>query len=372
MSSLAAQTLDHQTRQHVAVALGERSYGIDIGEALLERVELAPMMAGRDVLIISNLTPAKYYLQTVLDNLARAGDSKFRIKTLVLPDGEQHKSFVSCERAFEMLAQMQASRDVTLIALGGGVVGDLTGFVAALWMRGVRFVQLPTTLLAMVDSSVGGKTAVNLPAGKNLVGAFWQPSAVIADVHSLKTLPAREVAAGMAEVIKYGALGDARFFDWLEANVSLLRSRELGALTHAIAHSCQMKADIVARDERETGDRMLLNLGHTFGHAIEAGMNYQGLLHGEAVAIGMVRAARLSALLQLAPMAHADRLQKLLQALDLPTELPASLTPEAMLERMRLDKKALSGQIRLILWRGIGQAFVGAASDEAILQAWKA
>jgi 3-dehydroquinate synthase len=253
---------------------------------------------------------------------------------------------------------MGASRDATVVALGGGVVGDLAGFAAACWMRGVRFVQLPTTLLAMVDSSVGGKTAVDLPQGKNLVGAFHQPAAVLADTATLDTLPDRELSAGLAEVVKYGAIADADFFAWLEDNAEALMARNPDALAHAIATSCRHKAGIVARDETEQGERMLLNFGHTFGHAIETEQGYGGLLHGEAIAVGMVLAARLSADMGRAPWSDTARLAALLERFDLPVALPPGLPGEALLGRMKLDKKAVSGRIRLILWSGLGQAEV--------------
>ena len=257
-----------------------------------------------------------------------------------------------------------------MYALGGGVVGDLSGFAAACWMRGVDCVQLPTTLLAMVDSSVGGKTAVDIPQGKNLVGAFHPPRAVVADTAALRTLPARELRAGLAEVIKYGAIRDPLFFQWLEAEREALLAGDDRALTEAIARSCEHKAGIVERDPLEKGERALLNLGHTFGHAIEAEQGYSGagrdaLVHGEAVAVGMVLAARLSATLGMAPQADTERLRALLLAYGLPVDVPAGLAPQALLERMRLDKKNLAGRLRLVLWRGIGKAEVVPDVDEA-------
>jgi 3-dehydroquinate synthase len=288
----------------------------------------------------------------------------------ILPPGEQEKTLARFSEVLAALAALGASRDVTVIALGGGVVGDLAGFAAASWMRGVRFVQLPTTLLAMVDSSVGGKTAVDLPTGKNLVGAFHQPSAVLADTATLATLPLRELRAGLAEVVKIGAIGDAAFFAWLEGQAEALQARESEAIAEAIFHSCAHKAGVVARDETEQGERALLNFGHTFGHAIEAEQGFGGLNHGEAVAVGMVLAARLSTALGRAPQADADRLAALLDRLGLPTSLPVRLDANALLVRMRLDKKAVSGQLRLILWRGIGQAeIVADVAEIAVLQA---
>jgi 3-dehydroquinate synthase len=347
--------------QTVRVELGARQYPIHIGPGLLDDVAtLAALAPGRHVLVVSDAHVAPHYLARV----AAAFDGK-ACATHVLPAGEQEKNLGRFGELMHALAGLGASRDVTLVALGGGVIGDLTGFAAACWMRGVRFVQLPTTLLAMVDSSVGGKTAVDLPEGKNLVGAFHQPSAVIADTRTLATLPDRELRAGLAEVIKYGALGDARFFDWVQANAKGLLDRDADALAQAIATSCAHKAGIVARDETETGERMLLNLGHTFGHAIEAEEGFGGLVHGEAVAVGMVLAARLSANLGLAPTQDTERLVAALDALGLPTTVPAGLDPDALLARMRLDKKNLSGTLRLILWHGVGKAFVATGIDEA-------
>ena len=342
------------TVRTVDVELGARRYPIHIGAGLLDEAErLAALAPGRHVLIVSDANVAPHYLARV--EAAFAGK---RVATHVLPPGEQEKTLARFGEVMSALAALGASRDATLVALGGGVVGDLTGFAAACWMRGVRFVQLPTTLLAMVDSSVGGKTAVDLPEGKNLVGAFHQPVGVIADTATLATLPYRELRAGLAEVIKYGALGDAAFFDWVHANAAALLARDERALTHAIATSCAMKAGIVSRDETETGERMLLNLGHTFGHAIEAEQGFGALVHGEAVAVGMVLAAKLSASLGVAPAADAERLIEALRALGLPTGVPSGLDADAVLARMRLDKKNVSGQLRLILWRGVGQAFV--------------
>ena len=335
------------------VALGDRRYPIRIGRGLLDQPDaLAALVTGRHALVLTDANVAPHYLA----------------QTCVLPPGEQEKTLARFAEITEVLADMGASRDATVLALGGGVVGDLAGFAAACWMRGVRFVQLPTTLLAMVDSAVGGKTAVDLPQGKNLVGAFHQPSAVLADVATLDTLPERELRAGLAEVVKYGALGDAGFFAWLEDQAEALLAREPAALAEAIARCCAHKAAIVARDETEQGERMLLNLGHTFGHAIETQQGYGGLLHGEAVAVGMVLAARLSAELGRAPWPDAARLAALLERLGLPVAIPAGLAPDALLARMRLDKKAVSGALRLVLWRGIGQAeVVDGVADEAIL-----
>ena len=345
------------------VELGARRYPIRIGPGLLDdAASVAALVPGRHALIVSDTNVAPLYLARV--QAALAGKA---IASVILPPGEQEKNLTRFSEVLAALAALAANRDATVIALGGGVVGDLAGFAAACWMRGVRFVQLPTTLLAMVDSSVGGKTAVDLPTGKNLVGAFHQPAAVLADTDTLASLPMRELRAGLAEVVKVGAIGDAGFFEWLEQNADALLAREPAAIAEAIARSCAHKAGVVARDEIEQGERALLNFGHTFGHAIEAEQGFGGCNHGEAVAVGMVLAARLSASLGRAPQADADRLVSLLRQLGLPTSLPAGLAADALLARMRLDKKAVSGQLRLILWRGIGQAdIVGEVAESAI------
>ena len=287
--------------------------------------------------------------------------------------GEQHKTLEHFGLCLDALARLGATRDAAVIALGGGVVGDLAGFAAACWMRGIDCVQLPTSLLAMVDSSVGGKTAVDLPQGKNLVGAFHPPRAVIADTATLRTLPDRELRAGLAEVVKYGAIFDRQFLAWIDRHAPQLLARDDAALAEAIARSCEFKADVVARDPYERGHRALLNFGHTFGHAIEAEQGYAGvdrtaLNHGEAVAVGMVLAARLSTLLDLAPAEDATQLQALLVRLGLPVRLPAGLSPEALLARMRLDKKSDAHGLRFVLWDGAGEGRVVAGlDDDAVL-----
>jgi len=348
----------------VDVALGERTYPIWIGAGLLDDApRWRTAIRGRHVLVVTNTTIAPLYLDRVLaglDGLAHA--------TLVLPDGEGHKTLASSGEIFDALGRLGATRDATIVALGGGVIGDLAGFAAACWMRGIDFVQMPTTLLAMVDSSVGGKTGVNLPVGKNLVGAFHQPRSVVADTGTLITLPDREYRAGLAEVVKYGAIGDAGFFDWLERHAGALNVRDAAALTEAIAVSCRHKAGVVARDEHERGERALLNFGHTFGHALETASGYGHLLHGEAVAIGMVLAARLSADLGRASAADTQRLSDLLVALGLPVTLPAS-DPARLLALMRLDKKNTGSRLRLILWRGIGKAEIVSDVDEHAISA---
>jgi 3-dehydroquinate synthase len=348
----------------IHVALGENGYPIRIGAGLLaEPSAWRSAVRGRHVLVVTDAHVAALHLAPV-----RAALADHTHDVLVLDPGESAKTITNAERIFDRLAALGASRDGVVIALGGGVVGDLAGFAAACWMRGIDFIQMPTTLLAMVDSSVGGKTGVNLAAGKNLVGAFHQPRVVVADTSTLATLPAREYAAGLAEVVKYGAIGDAAFFEWLEANASALIGHGGDALAEAIAVSCRCKAGIVARDERENGERALLNFGHTFGHAIESASGYGTLLHGEAVAIGMVLAAALSSHLGLAPDADCARLARLLSRFALPTQRPAGLDPDRLIERMRLDKKNVSGRLRLVLWRGIGKAEIAADVDEGAIR----
>ena len=348
----------------LTVELGARRYPIRIGAGLLAQPEhWRDTIGGRHLLVISDEHVAPLYASRITDG---CGGTK---PTLVsFPPGEQSKTLQSLSTIFDALAGMGASRDATIIALGGGVIGDLAGFAAACWMRGVACVQMPTTLLAMVDSAVGGKTAVDLPQGKNLVGAFHQPRAVIADTDTLTTLPDRELRAGLAEVVKYGALGDAAFFGWLEQRADDLLTRDAESLAGAIAQCCEQKAVIVARDETEHGERALLNLGHTFGHALETALGYGTLLHGEAVAIGMCLAARLSAQLGRAPAEDAERLAELLRRFGLPTVIPAGVDPQQLLELMRLDKKNLSGRLRLILWRGIGQAEIAGDVDTAAVR----
>jgi len=347
----------------IDVALGARSYPIRIGAGLLDDASSwRASLRGRHVLIVTDEHVAPLYLDRV-----RAGLASHAHDALVLPAGEAAKTLASAGHIFDALAKLGANRDGAIIALGGGVIGDLAGFAAACWMRGIDFVQMPTTLLAMVDSSVGGKTGVNIAAGKNLVGAFHQPRAVFIDTATLATLPKREYAAGLAEVVKYGAIGDADFFAWLEANADALNAHDDDALAEAIGFSCRYKAGVVARDEREQGERALLNFGHTFGHAFEAECGYGELLHGEAVAIGMVLAAKLSAELNRAPAADAERLAHLLSRFGLPVA-PSRADADALLARMRLDKKNVSGRLRLILWRGIGRAEIVPEIDEAAVR----
>jgi len=353
--------------REVAVA-GDTPYTIHIGPSLLDDgALLTRSVRGREAMLVSDAHVAPLYADRVATAL-QAARPDLRIHRHVLPPGEGAKTLAHFAQVTTALADARMRRDATLFALGGGVIGDLAGFAAACWMRGIDCVQLPTTLLAMVDSSVGGKTAVDLPQGKNLVGAFHPPRAVIADTTVLRTLPARELRAGLAEVVKYGALGDADFLDWLDDHADALLAMDDAALAEAIARSCTHKAAIVARDPFEHGERALLNLGHTFGHAIETEQGYGGLNHGEAVAVGMVLAAQLSEALELAPASDTTRLQHLLQRLELPVALPDGLDPERLLAHMRLDKKAQADGLRFIVWDGAGRARVlSGVSDAAVL-----
>lgn len=351
------------------VGHGEHGYPVLIGAGLrTDAARLRACIHGRHVLVVSNETVAPLYLSAL-----RAALADFCYGEFLLPDGEAHKTFANVGGALAALARLGATRDATVVALGGGVVGDLAGFTAALWMRGVAVVQIPTTLLAMVDSSVGGKTGVNLPEGKNLVGAFHPPQAVFIDPEYLHTLPDRELSAGLAEVVKIAAIRDAGLFDWLEANAQDLRDREPAALHHAITHSVRHKAEVVAADPFERGERALLNLGHSFGHAIEAQSGYTRFLHGEAVAIGMLAAARLAISLGMTAGADLDRLQDLLHRLQLPTAIPADLSAADLYRLMALDKKVLAGRMRLILMRGIGRAeIISDVSEDMVLEALSA
>jgi 3-dehydroquinate synthase len=331
------------------VELGDRRYPIHIGPGLLDRGDLiAPHLPQRNAVIVTNTVVAPLYLEKRLQIAA---------ETIVLPDGEEHKDWRTLNRVFDALMDFRAERKTTLIALGGGVIGDLTGFAAAVFQRGAPFIQIPTTLLAQVDSSVGGKTAINHPRGKNMIGAFYQPRVVIADTETLRTLPDRELSAGIAEVIKYGLIGDAGFFDWLETNMERLMARDAAALTHAIEVSCRNKAAVVASDEREEGVRALLNFGHTFGHAIESGLGYGEWLHGEAVGAGMAIAARVSRHMGLIDDRCVERTIDLLRRARLPVKGPA-LGAERYLELMGHDKKVEAGRMRFILLRSIGDAFI--------------
>ena len=342
---------------------GAQPYPIRIADGLLgDAGALLAPLRGRHALVVSDAHVAPLYAARVAAAL-RSRDG-LSVGECVLPAGEEAKRLPQFERVLQSLAELGATRDACVYALGGGVVGDLAGFAAACWMRGIDCVQLPTTLLAMVDSSVGGKTGLDLDAGKNLVGAFHQPVAVLADTDALHTLPPRELRAGFAEVVKYGAIRDAAFLDWLDDRAEALLGGDVDALAEAISRSCAHKAAIVERDPFERGERALLNFGHTFGHAIEAEQAYAGLNHGEAVAVGMVLAARLSARLGMAADADAGRLAALLERFGLPVEIPPGLDPDALLARMRLDKKATAGGLRFVLWRGPGRAEIVAGVDE--------
>jgi 3-dehydroquinate synthase len=354
--------------RHVEVG-GDRPYRIAIGPGLLDDgAALAASLRGRDAFVVSDGHVAPLYAERVAAALREARPD-LRLGQHVLAPGEEEKTLDNFARVVDALARAGMRRDATLFALGGGVVGDLAGFAAACWMRGIDCVQLPTTLLAMVDSSVGGKTAVDLPQGKNLVGAFHPPRAVLADTSTLRTLPPRELRAGLAEVVKYGAIADAPFLDWIDAHADALLAMDDTALAEAIARSCAHKAAIVARDPFEHGDRALLNFGHTFGHAIETEQGYGALNHGEAVAVGMVLAARLSERLGLSRSGDTARLHALLARLGLPVELPAGLDPAALLVHMRLDKKAQGDGLRFIVWDGAGRARVLAGVPEAAVLA---
>ncbi|CAK0744794.1 3-dehydroquinate synthase [Gammaproteobacteria bacterium] len=340
----------------VQVALGNRSYPIHIGTNLLGRTELyAPHLRGRQVMVVTNETVAPLYLDQVRSALA-----SWQCETLVLPDGEEYKTLEVLGGIFDALLRARFDRRCTLLALGGGVIGDMVGFAAAAYQRGVDFIQVPTTLLAQVDSSVGGKTGVNHPLGKNMIGAFHQPRLVLADTTTLNTLDDRQLAAGLAEVIKYGILGDADFYTWLETHLEELLARHPQSLAFAIERSCRDKAEVVAADEFESGRRALLNLGHTFGHAIETGLGYGAWLHGEAVATGMAMAADLSQRLGWISQEEVARIKTLLIRAHLPYRTPASLSPEQFLDLMAVDKKVLDGQIRLVLLQAIGTAIVTA------------
>jgi len=346
------------------VELGERSYSIEIGSGLLGRTELlAPRIVGHQVMVVTNETVGPFYLQRLLDGLA-----DFETASVAIPDGEEHKTLDTLSQIVGALLRARFGRDCTLIALGGGVVGDVAGFAAACYQRGVPYVQVPTTLLAQVDSAVGGKTAVNHTLGKNMIGAFHQPAGVIIDTDTLDTLDERQLRAGLAEVIKYGAIRDAPFLDWLETNLDAVLAREAQALMHCIHRSCHNKADVVSEDEREAGTRALLNFGHTFGHAVETGLGYGDWLHGEAVAAGMCAAARMSARLEWISEADAGRLERLVARAGLPTRLPRELPPERMLGLMAVDKKGRAGRVRLVLLRALGEAVVSADYDSAALR----
>ncbi|MCY1492324.1 3-dehydroquinate synthase [compost metagenome] len=346
------------------VDLGDRSYPIYIGEGLLDDPRFfAPHIHGRQVAIVTNETVAPLYLERLQKTLAG-----YAVTSVVLPDGEAFKNWETLQLIFDELLKARHDRKTTLIALGGGVIGDMTGFAAACYQRGVDFIQVPTTLLSQVDSSVGGKTGINHPLGKNMVGAFYQPQAVVIDTASLRTLPARELSAGLAEVIKYGFICDEPFLTWLEAHVEDLLALEPAALTEAIERSCAAKARVVGADERESGVRATLNLGHTFGHAIETHMGYGAWLHGEAVGTGTVMALEMSHRLGWLTAAERDRGVRLLRRAGLPIVPPQEMTAEHFLEHMAVDKKVLDGRLRLVLLQGLGAAVVTADFPREVLQ----
>ena len=338
------------------VELGDRSYPIFIGQGLMGNAELVkPYVKGQQVLIVTNTTVAPLYLEK-----CKAAFADFNVKSVVLPDGENYKTLETLNLVFDELIGQRFDRNCTLIALGGGVIGDMTGFAAAAFQRGVNFIQMPTTLLSQVDSSVGGKTGVNHPLGKNMIGAFHQPECVVIDTETLNTLEDRQLSAGLAEVIKYGLIQDPEFFEWLEANIEKMLSREPEALSFAIERSCQDKADIVAKDEKEAGMRALFNLGHTFGHAIEAGMGYGNWLHGEGVSAGTMQAVYMSKLLGNLTQEDETRIQALFERAKLPVLPPSvdEMSNDKFLDLMAGDKKAQAGTVRLVLLKSIGKAYV--------------
>jgi len=355
----------NDTRQLVEVELGDRSYPIHIGTGLLGDASLIkPHIRGRQVCVVSNDTVAPLYMETVCQALTGFDTTQF-----IFPDGEEFKTLDTVSTLYDHLLEANFGRSATLIALGGGVVGDMVGFAAATYQRGIDFIQIPTTLLSQVDSSVGGKTGVNRPLGKNMVGAFYQPKCVLADCDTLGTLPDRELKAGLAEVIKYGLINNREFLDWLDANLDNLLARDPGALAYAIRVSCEEKAAIVAMDEREGSIRAILNLGHTFGHAIETAMGYGTWLHGEAVATGMVMAAAYSRRQGLLSQADADYVRTLVSRAGLPVSPPDAMDADTFISLMSRDKKAESGKIKLILLEQLGKAFVSEAVETQQLAA---
>lgn len=348
--------------QTLKVDLGERSYPIHIGEGLLDQPELlAPHIAGRQVAIISNETVAPLYLERLSRSLAA-----YSVISVVLPDGEAHKNWETLQLIFDGLLTARHDRRTTVVALGGGVIGDMAGFAAACYQRGVDFIQVPTTLLSQVDSSVGGKTGINHPLGKNMIGAFYQPRVVLADTTTLDTLPDKELRAGIAEVIKYGLIRDLPFLEWLEANIEKVLARDMTSLQYTIAQSCRNKAEVVGHDERESGERALLNLGHTFGHAIENGMGYGVWLHGEAVAAGTIMAADLSQRLGWLNSEDVARVRELFMRSGLPVVAP-KMDVEKYQQLMGLDKKVADGKIRFVLLKSLGNAVMTGDVPEALL-----
>jgi len=352
--------------QTLTVSLAERSYPIHIGSGLLSVSHLlAPPLKKKKAVLVSNTTVAPLYLNKLSTSLTELG---IDVLPVILPDGEEYKHWETLNLIFDALLKNHCERSTTLIALGGGVIGDKGGFAASCYQRGMPFIQVPTTLLSLVDSSVGGKTAINHPLGKNMIGAFYQPKLVLADISTLDTLPDRELKAGLAEVIKYGLIRDPDFFIWLEANIEKLLARDKEALTYAVHRSCANKAEVVAADERETGERALLNLGHTFGHAIETGLGYGEWLHGEAVAAGTLIAAELSCRLGWLSAASVERIEALFLRAGLPVMGPA-LETARYLELMRHDKKVEDGKLRLVLLKGIGQGVISDHASETEISA---
>jgi 3-dehydroquinate synthase len=355
----------HPSPRRLPVATASRHYDILIGPGLLQsQAAWQGLPRATEAVVVSNPTVHALHGAAFERQLAAHYPRTSRV---LLPDGEEHKAWPALQSIYDHLLASGADRKTVLFALGGGVVGDITGFAAATYMRGVPYVQVPTTLLAQVDSSVGGKTAINHPLGKNMIGAFYQPERVLADLDTLATLPDRELAAGLAEVIKYGPIADAAFLGWLEEHIDALRAREPAALMHAISRSCEIKAEVVGSDERESGQRAILNFGHTFGHAIEAGLGYGQWLHGEAVGCGMLLAARLSAALGLVEPAFVARLTALVQRAGLPTAAPR-MPAARWLELMRLDKKAEGGEIRFVLIDRVGHAVMRPAPDALVMR----
>ena len=351
--------------QTLGVALGERSYSIHVGTGLLDRTDLVlPCLAQKKVAVVTNTTVAPLFMERLAGALARGGVEVVRI---VVADGEEHKDWGTLNTIFDALLEQRCGRDCTLVALGGGVIGDLAGFAAATYQRGVQYIQVPTTLLAQVDSSVGGKTAINHPLGKNMIGAFHQPKLVLADLDTLKTLPERELRAGIAEVVKYGLIRDAAFFGWLEANLDRLLARDPDALGHAVMRSVAIKAEVVGKDERERGLRQLLNFGHTFGHAIETGLGYGAWLHGEAVAAGMAMAADLSRELGFLSEADTGRIGSLLKRAGLPIAA-SGIDSKRMRQLMSVDKKARQGRIHFVLLERLGAATLRADVPAAAIE----
>jgi 3-dehydroquinate synthase len=357
-----AQRSGADTVQTVSIDLAERSYDIRIGERLLVPAEFSGLSKARDAVIVTNTTVSPLYTASL--RVALMGFYS-RVHEVVLPDGEEHKDWQTLQLIFDKLLNEACDRKTVLFALGGGVIGDMTGFAAACYMRGVPFVQVPTTLLAQVDSSVGGKTAINHPAGKNMIGAFYQPLRVLCDLSVLDTLPQRELSAGLAEVIKYGPIADMAFFDWIEENIARMMARDKQALAIVVRRSCEIKAWVVAQDEKESNLRAILNFGHTFGHAIESGLGYGEWLHGEAVGCGMVMAARLSRELGYVDDAFVARLTRLVQAAGLPTVGP-QLGAQKYLELMAVDKKAEGGDIRYVVIDRPGHAIMQAVPDDIV------